>query len=80
MDMNKTTCTVCGSKKAGHTDYCRTHKFAVRFAARRVAAECLIVDVAGGSWWVWDAKGEVLVIGEDSRAKALAALHLGTDA
>ena len=74
-----TKCAVCGNKKAGHTDYCRTHKFAIRAAIRRVNAKGLIVDQAGGAWWVWDAKGETLVIGQDSKAKALAALALGSD-
>lgn len=78
--MSKTTnnrCKVCGDKKTGYTDYCRTHKFAVRAGAKRVAAESLLVDQAGGAWWVWDAKGAVLVIGQDSKAKALAILAAG---
>ena len=39
--------------------------------------ENLLVDQAGGAWWVWDSKGTVLVIGEDSKVKALAALDTG---
>lgn len=70
-------CKVCGDKKTGHTDYCRTHKFAVRAGAKRVTAESLLVDLAGGAWWVWDVKGAVLVIGQDSKAKALAILAAG---
>ena len=67
-------CAVCGVKKAGSSSYCRTHKFAIRRALGRVRTEGLLVDQAGSGWWVWDAKGEVLVIGEDSRVAALAAL------
>lgn len=74
-----TKCAVCGNKKVGHTDYCRTHKFAIRAAARRVSAEGLIVDQAGGAWWVWDAKGNTLVCGESSKARALAALAAGDE-
>ncbi len=70
-------CKVCGCRKVGHTDYCRTHKFAVRAGARQVAKEGLIIDLAGGSWWVWDARGIVLVIGQDSKPKALAILAAG---
>lgn len=70
-------CTVCGDKKSGHTDYCRTHKFAVRAGVRMVREESLIVDQAGGAWWVWDARGVVLVIGQDSKIKALAILAAG---
>jgi len=70
-------CKVCGCRKSGSTDYCRTHKFAVRAGARRVHMESLIVDQAGGAWWVWDAKGTVLVIGQDDKARALAILAAG---
>jgi len=70
-------CVVCGVKKLSFSSFCRTHKWAVQRALRRVSAEKLLVDKAGGAWWVWDAKGEVLVIGQDSRAKALAVLDTG---
>lgn len=72
-------CKLCGVKKSGCTDYCRTHKFAVRAGARRVAAESLLVDQAGGAWWVWNPRGDVLVIGQDSKAAALAALATGAE-
>jgi hypothetical protein len=72
-------CEICGIKKSGHTSYCRTHKFAIRRAWVRVKAEGLLIDKAGGAWWVWDKKGEVLVIGEDSREHALSALALGQE-
>lgn len=38
-----------------------------------------MVDQVGGAWWVWDAKGNTLVIGQDSKAKALAALDIGDE-
>lgn len=83
MKMNETKwtskCAVCGAKKAGHTDYCRTHKFAIRRSARRVREEGLLVEHVGGGWWVFDAKGNTLVIGRDSKAQALAALDLGDE-
>ena len=71
------SCTVCGTPKEGSTDFCRTHKFAIRRALARVRTEALIVDTAGGAWWVWDSKGEVLVIGQDSKVAALAVLDTG---
>ena len=75
--MSTNHCAVCGTRKAGSSDYCRTHKFAIRRALRRMREENLLVDQAGGAWWVWDSKGTVLVIGEDSKVKALAALDTG---
>lgn len=74
---NSNRCKVCGDKKTGCTDYCRTHKFAVRAGARRIAKEGLLVDRAGGAWWVWDARGLVLVIGMDTKPMALACLAAG---
>lgn len=76
---NPSKCDVCGTRIQGCTGHCRTHKFAIRRAARRVRAESLVVEQAGGAWWVWDAKGNTLVIGQDSKVKALAALDLGDE-
>ncbi len=70
-------CDVCDIYIRGSSGHCRTHKFAIRRAVRRVREESLIVDLAGKSWWIWDSKGEVLVIGQDSKVKALAALDHG---
>lgn len=77
MAASRCKCDVCGVRIQGSSGHCRTHKFAIRRAAARVRRESLLVDVAGKAWWIWDAKGEVLVIGQDSRAKALAMLDLG---
>jgi len=78
-EMSRSKCDVCGTRIQGHTGHCRTHKFAIRRAGARVREEGLIVDFIGKAWWIWDAKGEVLVIGQDSKAKALAALDLGVE-
>jgi len=77
MNRSRTTCDVCGTRIQGSSGYCRTHKFAVRRAGKRLAAQGLIVDFVGQAWWIWDTKGEVLVIGQDSKGKALAILDLG---
>jgi len=43
---------------------------------KRVEAEGLLVDMAGGSWWIWSPKGEVLVIGRATKQEAIIALML----
>lgn len=49
-------------------------------ARQRVAREGLLVDViVGGGWWIWDAKGNVLVIGQTTRDNALFCLIEGDD-
>ena len=72
-------CDWCGTSTRGCSGLCRTCKSADFHANRRIKDEKLIVDVAGGSWWVWDAKGTVLVIGKATKYMALKALALGDE-
>lgn len=72
-------CAVCGTRITGSSGYCRTHKFAVRRGAQRTRQEGLLLDEAGGAWWVWDPHGNVLVAGVASRAHALVVLDSGVD-
>lgn len=72
--MSSSKCTICGVRKRGSTDFCRTHRFAVRRGMRRMNEDNLIVDVAGGGWWAWTLRGEVVVIGQNSRVEVLAEL------
>lgn len=74
---SRNKCDVCGIRIQGSSGHCRAHKFAIRRASRRIREESLIVDFVGKGWWIWDARGEVLVIGQDSKVKAYAMLDLG---
>jgi len=76
MSAKSTKCEFCGNRTIGCTGLCRTCKSALHNGYKRIEAERLLVDLAGGSWWVWDAKGTVLVIGRNSRRDAVIALHL----
>lgn len=71
-------CEHCKAQTKGCGGVCRTCKSMIHHAYKRVKKEGLLVDTAGGSWWVWDKAGKVLVIGRDSKHKAVMAL--GTDA
>jgi len=73
-----TKCKGCGNRTQAY-DYCRTCKSKRFHAHKRIKAEGLIVDQAGTGWWIWDAKGEVLVIGKDSKVAAINALAFGED-
>lgn len=68
-------CEYCGERTMGHTGLCRTCKSANHHGHKRVKAENLIVDLAGGSWWIWDPKGRVLIIGQSIKRNAFVALH-----
>lgn len=72
-------CDCCGDRTTASGDFCRSCQKARRDARKRIEAEGLIVDLAGGSWWVWSAKGEVLVIGKPSKSAAINALAIGDE-
>jgi hypothetical protein len=72
-------CAGCGNQTIGSTGYCQTCKSKRFHAHKRIQREGLIVDQAGGSWWVWDRKGEVLVMGKPTRDDAINALALGDE-
>lgn len=72
-------CEGCGERTAAAGSYCRTCQRQYGEAKTAVKKQNLIVDEAGGSWWVWSPKGDVLVIGKPTRQSALLALVRGED-
>jgi len=42
-----------------------------------VEAGKYLIDLAGGSWWVWTDKGEVVVIGKSTKQQAFNCLAHG---
>lgn len=44
---------------------------------KQIKDEHLLLDQAGGSWWIWDPRGEVLVSGKPTRDAAVIALAAG---
>jgi len=71
-------CEGCGGKTtcAHYCQRCKSKRFHAR---KRIDAEGLILDEAGGAWWVWDAKGTVLVIGKNTKQEAFNALAFEED-
>lgn len=69
-------CDGCGNRTSA-MGLCRTCKSAFFHAQKRIQNEGLLVDKAGGAWWVWSPKGEVLVIGQPDKYSAILALALG---
>ena len=70
-------CEGCRTPTKGCTGFCRTCKFARQRGLDRIRCESLLLDTAGGSWWVWDPRGEVLVIGRNTKQQAIIALGSG---
>lgn len=72
-------CEGCGGRTAAAGSYCQTCQRQYRTALAAVKERDLLVDQAGGSWWVWSPKGEVLVIGKPTKHAAILALVRGDD-
>lgn len=70
-------CKSCGVRTRGCMGFCRTCKWARHHAWERVKAEGLLVDTAGGSWWVWDSRGEILAGPSESRFDVMGMLARG---
>jgi hypothetical protein len=75
--MATTKCHGCGARTISYTGWCQTCKSKRHHARKRIAGEGLVVDQAGGSWWIWTKDGEVLVSGKRTQAAAITALAMG---
>lgn len=70
-------CPGCGNRTtaAGSDDTgCRSCQSKLFHTRKRIEREGLIVDTAGGLWWVWDARGTVLVLGKATKGAAIRSL------
>lgn len=72
-----TTCKPCGARTTASGGYCQRCKSLRHHGYKRIKAEHLVLDQAGGSWWIWDRRGEVLVSGKPTAAEAVIALAAG---
>jgi hypothetical protein len=70
-------CTACGKRTTATAGRCQRCKSLRHHGYKRVKAENLIVDQAGGAWWIWDARGNVLVAGKPTKDAAVIALGAG---
>lgn len=70
----------CGNRTTASSGICQGCKSRRHHARKRIEREGLILDTVipgGSSWWVWDARGNVLVIGRDTQREAFHALAFG---
>jgi len=63
-------CPDCG-KRTSAMNRCLNCKTAVRKMFKQARERGWIVDLAGGSWWVWDKIGNVLAQHDTSNIAAL---------
>ena len=71
-------CPGCGKRTTAWRE-CQACQKLIRDAQQLIEDEDLIVDEAGGRWWIWDRSGEVVVTGKLTRADAIRALAYGED-
>jgi hypothetical protein len=70
-------CKACSARTTASGGYCQRCKSLRHHGYKRVKEENLVVDQVGGAWWIWDARGDVLVIGTPTRDAAIIALGAG---
>jgi hypothetical protein len=70
-------CRTCDARTTSHTGFCQWCKSKRHHGYARVEEESLVVDQAGGGWWIWDARGNILVVGKPTRDAAIIALGAG---
>ncbi len=63
----------CGTRSRGG-DYCRTCKSKIQKGATRAAERGILVGEAGGSFWAWDSRGDVLEGPAESKGPIFLAL------
>lgn len=77
MAARSSKCHACGTRTTATAGYCQRCKSLRHHGYKRIKDEGLILDQAGGSWWIWDRHGEVLVSGKPTPAAAVIALATG---
>ncbi|HSX22525.1 MAG TPA: hypothetical protein VLE97_07115 [Gaiellaceae bacterium] len=77
MAARSSKCIACGARTTASAGYCQRCKSLRHHGYKRIKAEDLILDQAGGSWWIWDRRGDVLVSGKPTAGQAAIALAAG---
>lgn len=77
MATRSSKCKACGARTTASAGFCQHCKSMRHHGYRRVKEENLVVDQAGGAWWIWDSRGDVLVTGKPTREAAIIALAAG---
>ena len=79
MATRSSKCKTCGTRTSASAGYCQRCKSLRHHGHKRLKEEKLLLDEAGGAWWVWDARGDVVVAGKPTRDAAILALGAGAD-
>ena len=77
MAAHSSKCKTCGTRTTASAGYCQRCKSMRHHGYKRLKEENLLLDEAGGAWWIWDQRGDVVVIGKPTRDAAILALGGG---
>ena len=66
-----TKCDGCGGRCRAMGHFCRTCQTRIRRAAAHVLEFNCRVEMAGGSWWMWNAVGDIIAGPSDTKSKCL---------
>jgi hypothetical protein len=72
-------CKACSAKTIASGGYCQRCKSLRHHGLKQIKDEQLLLDQAGGSWWIWNPRGDVLVSGKPTATDAVIALAAGED-
>ena len=79
MAARSSRCKACGTRTTASAGYCQSCKSKRHHGYKRLKEENLLLDEAGGAWWIWDSRGDVVVAGKPTRDAAIIALGTGED-
>jgi hypothetical protein len=79
MTTRSSRCKACGTRTTASAGYCQSCKSKRHHGYKRLKEENLLLDEAGGAWWIWDRRGDVIVSGKPTRDAAIIALGVGED-
>lgn len=74
-----TRCKACSVRTSASGGFCQRCKSLRHHGYKQIKDEHLLLDQAGGSWWIWNQRGDVLVAGKPAAADAVIALALGSE-
>ena len=77
MTSRSSKCKACGTRTTASAGFCQWCKSKRHHGYKQVREDHLLLDQAGGAWWIWDPRGEVLVSAKPTKDAAVIALAAG---
>ena len=77
MAARSSRCKTCGVRTTASAGYCQQCKSLRHHGYKRLKKENLLLDEAGGAWWIWNPRGDVVVSAKPTKDAAIIALAGG---